>query len=204
MLGTETVARLLGLRLNHPPGSEHLERAPKQPASRAEAAYSLAKLLTARGLARQLDPAARGRRSSCPTLSELAARRPREGASVRRLPVRLRGDVREDAEALERDGAGRHDHRARRLRLLGARLAGLQARAVRAGARCSRGVLKGRTTYAMSGEVARPLRIDPAALAARRRRLLREQGAEVEADRRSATRGSTSATAGSSTRRAAA
>ena len=44
MLGTETVARLLGLRVNHPVGQEDLERSPKQPASRAEAAYSLAKL----------------------------------------------------------------------------------------------------------------------------------------------------------------
>ncbi len=50
MLGTETVARLLGLRVNHPEGSEDLERSPKQPAPRAEAAYSLAKL-------RLLDPA---------------------------------------------------------------------------------------------------------------------------------------------------
>jgi cell wall-associated NlpC family hydrolase len=44
MLGTETVARLLGLRVNHPVGQEDLERSPKQAASRAEAAYSLAKL----------------------------------------------------------------------------------------------------------------------------------------------------------------
>jgi cell wall-associated NlpC family hydrolase len=44
MLGTETIARLLGLRLNHPQGSEDLERSPWEPASRAEAAYSLAKL----------------------------------------------------------------------------------------------------------------------------------------------------------------
>jgi cell wall-associated NlpC family hydrolase len=42
-LGTETVARLLGLRLNHPQSSESLERGPNQPASRAEAAYSLAR-----------------------------------------------------------------------------------------------------------------------------------------------------------------
>ena len=41
---TETIARLLGLRVNHPIGSESLERAPNEPASRAEAAYSLAKL----------------------------------------------------------------------------------------------------------------------------------------------------------------
>jgi len=50
MLGTETIARLLGLRLNHPQASEYLERGPKEYATRAEAAYSLAKLKT-------LDPA---------------------------------------------------------------------------------------------------------------------------------------------------
>jgi len=44
-LGTETVARLLGLRIDHPSSREHLERAPHEPASRAEAAYSLARLL---------------------------------------------------------------------------------------------------------------------------------------------------------------
>lgn len=45
MLGTETVARLLGLRLNHPQGSDDLELLPSQPATRAEAAYSLARAL---------------------------------------------------------------------------------------------------------------------------------------------------------------
>jgi cell wall-associated NlpC family hydrolase len=44
-LGTETVARLLGLRLNHPVGQEELERGPNDLASRAEAAYSLARVL---------------------------------------------------------------------------------------------------------------------------------------------------------------
>ncbi len=46
MLGTETVARLLGLRINHPQGSDQLERLPSEPASRAEAAYSLARILS--------------------------------------------------------------------------------------------------------------------------------------------------------------
>lgn len=45
MLGTETVARVLGLRLNHPQGSDDLELLPSQPATRAEAAYSLARAL---------------------------------------------------------------------------------------------------------------------------------------------------------------
>jgi cell wall-associated NlpC family hydrolase len=43
--GTETVARLLGLRYNHPAGSDALEPGPNDAASRAEAAYSLARLL---------------------------------------------------------------------------------------------------------------------------------------------------------------
>ncbi len=43
--GTETVARLLGFRLNHPQGQDALELAAGDPATRAEAAYSLARLL---------------------------------------------------------------------------------------------------------------------------------------------------------------
>ena len=45
-LGTETVARLLGLRLDHPVGSDDLELGPTQPATRAEAAFSLARAFT--------------------------------------------------------------------------------------------------------------------------------------------------------------
>ena len=44
-LGTETVARLLGLRFNHPQGHDDLELLLTQPATRAEAAYSLARVL---------------------------------------------------------------------------------------------------------------------------------------------------------------
>ncbi len=139
MLGTETIARLLGLRVNHPIGSESLERAPKQPASRAEAAYSLAKLrLLDAGrieIVRQVAAS-----FQVPELSTVAAPRARAGASVRRVPVRLRRKLGEDADAVERDGAGQHDPRAGRIRLLGARVARLQARGVRrrreARARC--------------------------------------------------------------------
>jgi cell wall-associated NlpC family hydrolase len=45
-LGTEAVARLLGLRFNHLRDQEHLELQLAQPATRAEAAYSLARVLT--------------------------------------------------------------------------------------------------------------------------------------------------------------
>jgi len=52
--GTEVVARLLGLRLNHPAAQDDLELQPQQTATRAEAAYSFAQIL---GLAGATPPA---------------------------------------------------------------------------------------------------------------------------------------------------
>jgi cell wall-associated NlpC family hydrolase len=43
--GTETVARLLGLRVNHPAAQDYLELGPESVATRAEAAYSAARIL---------------------------------------------------------------------------------------------------------------------------------------------------------------
>ncbi len=43
--GTEAVARMLGLRLNHPAGQDYLEILPNQAVTRAEAAYSFAQVL---------------------------------------------------------------------------------------------------------------------------------------------------------------
>ncbi len=43
--GTEVVARLLGLRVNHPDGQDDIELGPNDQATRAEAAYSVARLL---------------------------------------------------------------------------------------------------------------------------------------------------------------
>ena len=43
--GTEAVARLLGLRTNHPAALDSLELSPGEPASRAEAAFSAARIL---------------------------------------------------------------------------------------------------------------------------------------------------------------
>jgi len=43
--GTEVVARLLGMRTNHPTQLDSLELLPSQPATRAEAAYSAAQIL---------------------------------------------------------------------------------------------------------------------------------------------------------------
>ena len=44
-LGNEVVARLLSLRFNHPPSDDDLELRPKDPATRAETAYSFARAL---------------------------------------------------------------------------------------------------------------------------------------------------------------
>ncbi len=43
--GAETVARLLGLRTNHPAALDNLELSPGEPANHAEAAYSAARIL---------------------------------------------------------------------------------------------------------------------------------------------------------------
>jgi len=51
--GTETVARLIGLRLNHPAAQDNLELQPAEPATRAEAAFSVAKALELDDLTRQ-------------------------------------------------------------------------------------------------------------------------------------------------------
>jgi hypothetical protein len=48
-IGTETVARLLGLRFNHPAADDTLELGLDDAATRAEAAYSLARLLEPAG-----------------------------------------------------------------------------------------------------------------------------------------------------------
>jgi cell wall-associated NlpC family hydrolase len=47
--GTEVVARLLALRTNHPTGQDDLERLPAEPAPRAEAAFSAARILSLDG-----------------------------------------------------------------------------------------------------------------------------------------------------------
>jgi hypothetical protein len=68
--GTETVARLLGLRTNHPAERDELELGLNDPATRAEAAYSLAQLLDLSGWEQERIRAAVGT-LVLPELSEL-------------------------------------------------------------------------------------------------------------------------------------
>jgi len=51
--GSETVARLLGLRLDHPAKQDDLELLPSTPVTRAETAYSVAKILRFQGWEQQ-------------------------------------------------------------------------------------------------------------------------------------------------------
>ena len=51
--GTETVARMLGLRTNHPAKDDDLELLPSDPVTRAETAYSVAKILRFAGWEQQ-------------------------------------------------------------------------------------------------------------------------------------------------------
>jgi len=162
MLGTETIARLLGLRINHPQGSEDLERAPKAPASRAEAAYSLAKLAT-------LDPA---RVTLIDGLVKTFAFPELSGWQQKILSTALRfvgypyvfAGTSEKTQKLWSSTAPGNTITVPG----GFDCSGLVWRVYKLqlydGAPLLPEVIKGRTTYAMSGEVAKPWRIDSTAL----------------------------------------
>ena len=154
-LGTETVARMLGLRVNHPHGQDRRELQLSQSATRAEAAYSLARVLT-------LEPAevAAVRRSAAafafPVLD------PWQQAVLRRA-LRFVGSPYVWAGTSERPqqlGAG--------LLPGGFDCSGYVWRVYKlepfASAPELATVLRGRTTYAMSGEVPRYARVARAGL----------------------------------------
>ena len=87
--GTEAVARLLGLRTNHPAALDALELSPGEPASRAEAAYSAARILQLGGT---WDPqAVRDLAASfvLPVLTPWQTQDPHDRRQVHRLPLRL-------------------------------------------------------------------------------------------------------------------
>jgi cell wall-associated NlpC family hydrolase len=149
-LGTEAVARMLGLRINHERESEALELQLAQPATRAEAAYSIAKVLalTAADVELTRETAAT---FSIPLLTEwqqaVLARAlrfvgsPYVWAGTSESPQRLSGKVLPGGF----DCSG-----------FVWRVYKLEAYA---GAPALSRVLRGRTSYAMSAEVARSARI---------------------------------------------
>ena len=201
MLGTETVARLLGLRLNHPAGSEHLERAPKMAASRAEAAYSLSKLLTLEAWkVSSIRELAAG--FVVPTLSDWQRSVLTKALRFVGYPYVFSGTSEKTQKLWSAAAPGGT------ITVPGGfDCSGLVWRVFKlepyVAAPLLSGVLKGRTTYAMSG------RFHGRCASTRRRSrpaTSSSSGARARSRsrRRSDTPGSTSATAGSSTRRAGA
>lgn len=154
-LGTETVARLLGLRVNHPREQEGLELQLSQPATRAEAAYSVARLLALRESdvehVRELVAT-----FTVPTLTEAQAAvltralalvgAPYVWAGTSEKPQLLDGRIRPGG--FDCSGFVWRVYKLRRL---------TAAPAVAA-------VLRGRTSFTMSGEVAPALRVPRAGL----------------------------------------
>jgi cell wall-associated NlpC family hydrolase len=149
-LGTETVARMLGFRTNHLRSQEELELQLSQPATRAEAAYSVARLLAIR------EDEVESVRQALEAFSfpELTAWQ----QTVLRRALRFVGSPYVWAGTSERPQ-----------QLFGRTLpggfdcSGLVWRVFKlepfAGAPVLASVLKGRTTYDMSGEVPRSWRI---------------------------------------------
>lgn len=154
-VGTEAVARLLRLRINHPQGAEELELRPADPATRAEAAYSLARLLA---------------------LQDWELQRVRDAVGVFELPVLTDWQRQVLTRALRFVGfpyvfAGASERPQELWSAMGTLVpapagfdcSGFVWRVYKlepfAGAPGLAGLLQGRTTYAMSAEVKRTARI---------------------------------------------
>ena len=155
--GTEVVARLLGLRTNHPTGHDDLEQLPNEPATRAETAYSVAGLLTLSDWQKQeVDDAATSVRAS--TADSVAAQGPDDRRQVHRLPLHLGRRVRDPPVAVRRPGPGW-------IRLLRVRLARLQgpvlSRCPAACGRSSRPYRRGDGRRGSEAHDASSLRVSP-------------------------------------------
>lgn len=151
--GTETVARLLGLRPNHPAGSDALELGPNDTATRAEAAYTLAQVLRLDDWAVQSvrDAAAA---FALPQYTPWQQQVLRTAASLVGFPYVWGGESETATGPYGPQAAGGFDCSGFVWRVFK-----LQ---VYAGGEQLAGVLRGRTSMAMSGEVPPKLRV-PAA-----------------------------------------
>ena len=172
--GTETVARLLGLRVNHPAAEDALELGLNDVATRAEAAYSLARVLALSGFEQeQIRTATAAARP--PRAGRDAAATAPPGGLADRLAVRLGRHVGVAAAALGRKAAPG------RLRLLRPRLARLQAGAVRGCLRARDGAPRPHHLRDVGRGAAGPADQEDREPAARRRHLPGREGAGVEA-----------------------
>jgi cell wall-associated NlpC family hydrolase len=154
--GTEVVARLLGLRTNHPAGHDDLELLPNDPATRAEAAYSAARVLQFSGWeVRFVEEAAAA--FALPTLTSWQQQILRSAASFIGYPYVWGGESETTNSPFGAQAQGGFD------------CSGFVWRVFKlqpyVGAPQLAAVLRGRTTMEMSGEVPRAKRIAAPALA---------------------------------------
>ena len=172
--GTEAVARLLGLRKNHAAKDDALERLPAEPASRAEAAYSLAQIVRFRGYEVERLHAASAT-FQLPALTDWQRQILATAFKLVGYPYVWGGtsDARQIYGGKSVPG--------------GFDCSGFVWRVYKLQAYASSGplstTLKGRTTYAMSGEVPKAKRVAAARAPARGRDLLRGERAALEAER---------------------
>jgi cell wall-associated NlpC family hydrolase len=153
--GSEVVARLLGLRTNHPAQLDSLELLPNQPATRAEAAFSAAQILGFRGWEAD-DVAAAADEFRLPTYTPWQRRILTTAVSFIGYPYVWGGTSENTESPFGVQAAGGFDCSGFVWRVYK-----LQAYA---GATGLAATLKGRTTFAMSGEVGPAKRIPLAKL----------------------------------------
>jgi cell wall-associated NlpC family hydrolase len=153
--GTEVVTRLLALRTNHPAKDDALERLPTDPAPRAEAAFSAAQIVRFKGweLPRVQEAAAT---FALPPLDDWQRRILATAVKLVGYPYIWAGTSDRAQLALGKTVPGGYD------------CSGFVWRVYKlqtyAGAAALAATLKGRTTYAMSGEVPKAKRIAAAAV----------------------------------------
>ena len=154
-LGTETIARLLGLRVNHLRDQEQLELQLAQPATRAEAAYSVARVLALTDF--ELEAVRQAAATFVfPELTSWQQAVLRRALRFVGTPYVFAGTSERPQQLLGKVVPGGFD------------CSGFVWRVYKLepfpGAESLGAVLKGRTTYDMSGEVARPARVTRANL----------------------------------------
>ena len=154
--GTETVARLLGLRTNHPAAHDDLELLPSDPVSRAETAYSVARVLRFGGWELQYADAA-AETFAPPQLTVWQKRVLTTAVRFIGFPYVWGGTSEKPQAPFGVDAPGGFDCSGFVWRVY-------KLQAYPAGAALA-GTIKGRTTYQMSGEVPAAKRIGFAKLA---------------------------------------
>jgi cell wall-associated NlpC family hydrolase len=154
--GTEIVARLLGLRLNHPEARDAIELGPKNPVTRAETAYSVARLLELRNDGSASALVAQATRMVVPALSDWQRRVLQRAARFVGYPYIWGGSSERRQAPFGKDVPGGFD------------CSGFVWRVYKlepfADAPGLGDTLQGRTTYAMSAEVKPAQRISFAAI----------------------------------------